>query len=603
MKNMSNRPYDVIIMGAGLAGLCQARHLMLKIPNIRIAMIDPRPENRTEKDLKLGESTVEVATLFFGKDLGLYEYLIENHPPKYGLNFHWPKRNERTKTIDDYFHIWANRQPDLASTQLNRPKFERDLLKMNREMGADFYNGRVVDIDLTPNDQLHTVKVKLPNESIELQGKHLVDAAGRRFLIGKKTNNISFDSKDLYGVNTGSAWVRVQNVDRTIFHSGYDPTGASCSHYYATNHWFGKGHWLWMIPTDIDTMELSIGVIHHHDYISSESLNSKEKFYEFLKANHNILYQLVTSAENIDFHYWPRLAHTSKTLYSPDNWYVIGDSACIFDAFYSLGSTMIVSAIDSITEIIRAKLAGEVNAAEKCQAYNQFNLTLINSINLFMHNHSRHLGDASIMSWRIYFENMIWFGILIPIFVGKWHLDLEFIPQFVQTFQTTLRSLVYEIHDQFDQLVDQKKNIGLMDCYRSDQLIWNYHTPKRYTHALENAQYEPKQTSVFTSMKKTFFYLTIWYLKLQWKSGGLSQVCHHRSLGTMAKLLTTSIYIGLGDIIYSLTWNHGSESQSIAEMRQAFQEYQYGDTLQPWIVEGVDTKSLEVEAEKVPLQV
>ncbi|NCR39058.1 MAG: tryptophan halogenase [Microcystis aeruginosa W13-11] len=603
MKNMSNRPYDVIIMGAGLAGLCQARHLMLKIPNIRIAMIDPRPENRTEKDLKLGESTVEVATLFFGKDLGLYEYLIENHPPKYGLNFHWPKRNERTKTIDDYFHIWANRQPDLASTQLNRPKFERDLLKMNREMGADFYNGRVVDIDLTPNDQLHTVRVKLPNESIELQGKHLVDAAGRRFLIGKKTNNISFDSKDLYGVNTGSAWVRVQNVDRTIFHSGYDPTGASCSHYYATNHWFGKGHWLWMIPTDIETMELSIGVIHHHDYISSESLNSKEKFYEFLKANHNILYQLVTSAENIDFHYWPRLAHTSKTLYSPDNWYVIGDSACIFDAFYSLGSTMIVSAIDSITEIIRAKLAGEVNAAEKCQAYNQFNLTLINSINLFMHNHSRHLGDASIMSWRIYFENMIWFGILIPIFVGKWHLDLEFIPQFVQTFQTTLRSLVYEIHDQFDQLVDQKKNIGLMDCYRSDQLIWDYHTPKRYTHALENAQYEPKQTSVFTSMKKTFFYLTIWYLKLQWKSGGLSQVCHHRSLGTMAKLLTTSIYIGLGDIIYSLTWNHGSESQSIAEMRQAFQEYQYGDTLQPWIVEGVDTKSLEVEAEKVPLQV
>jgi hypothetical protein len=46
---------------------------------------------------------------------------------------------------------------------------------------------------------------------------------------------------------------------------------------------------------------------------------------------------------------------------------VIGDSACIFDAFYSLGSTMIVSAIDSITEIIRAELAGEVNAAEKCQ--------------------------------------------------------------------------------------------------------------------------------------------------------------------------------------------------------------------------------------------
>jgi hypothetical protein len=52
VKNMSNRPYDVIIM-VGLRCLCQSRHLMLKIPNIRIAMIDPCPENRTEKEFKI----------------------------------------------------------------------------------------------------------------------------------------------------------------------------------------------------------------------------------------------------------------------------------------------------------------------------------------------------------------------------------------------------------------------------------------------------------------------------------------------------------------------------------------------------------------------
>jgi hypothetical protein len=31
--------YDVVIMGAGYAGVCQARHLLLKIPNIRIAIV------------------------------------------------------------------------------------------------------------------------------------------------------------------------------------------------------------------------------------------------------------------------------------------------------------------------------------------------------------------------------------------------------------------------------------------------------------------------------------------------------------------------------------------------------------------------------------
>ena len=65
--------YDVVIMGAGFAGLCQARHLMLNIPNIRVALIDPRPENRPDTDLKIGESTVEIAALLICKELGLHD--------------------------------------------------------------------------------------------------------------------------------------------------------------------------------------------------------------------------------------------------------------------------------------------------------------------------------------------------------------------------------------------------------------------------------------------------------------------------------------------------------------------------------------------------
>ncbi len=80
-KEIPEQEYDVVIMGAGFAGVCQARHLMLKIPNIRVAMVDPRPEDRTDKDLKIGESTIEIATMFICKELGLYEYVIENHPP------------------------------------------------------------------------------------------------------------------------------------------------------------------------------------------------------------------------------------------------------------------------------------------------------------------------------------------------------------------------------------------------------------------------------------------------------------------------------------------------------------------------------------------
>ncbi len=583
MKNHQLPKYDVVIMGAGFAGVCQARHLMLKVPGIKVALIDPRPEERTEKDLKIGESTVEIANLFICKELGLYEYMIENHPPKFGLNFHWPKDTAKTDNINDYYHVWTNRQPHFASSQLNRAKFERDLLKMNQEMGVHFYNGRVVDIDLTPGDKLHTVQVKLANESIELKAKHLVDAAGRRFLIGRKTDNVVFGAENLYGVNTGSAWVRVKNVDRSLFHSGYDPMGASCSHYYATNHWFGHGHWLWMIPTDTQSMELSIGIIHHHDVISANCINTEEKFYSFLKSNHNLLYQLIESGEKIDFNYLPRVAHTSKMMFSPDNWYVVGDAACIFDAFYSMGTSIATFAMESITEIIRAKLAGETDAEVKRSAYNQFNLIQTQGINQLMRDHAKQLGHASVMSWRIYFEYMWWFGLLVPLYVGKWHLNLTFINTFVKIHRNTVNGLFMEVYDQFNQLVKRGANIGLMDCYRGDQLMGHYNTIMHFDTFWENAKYEPLRCNVFAGLKYTHFYVAIWYAKFQWKGFGLRGLLTPRHLYHFFRLLYLAGYSAIGELIYKYQTRNLPSNTEVDKMYQEFEKYRHKTELKSWI--------------------
>ncbi|NEP19934.1 MAG: tryptophan halogenase, partial [Leptolyngbya sp. SIO4C1] len=417
--------YDVVIMGAGFAGLCQARHLLLKIPNIRLAIVDPRAAERGERDLKVGESLIEVAALFLAKELGLHDYLIEHHTPKFGLNFHWPKAPDQTAALDDYYHVWANRQTPVASFHLQRAKFEQDLLQMNQAMGADFHQGYVTQLDLQPGDAAKTVTVRTQSGPIKLQAKHVIDAAGRRFLIGQATDNIVTEPEALMGLSSGSAWLRVKQVDHQLFHSGYHPEGTSASPYYATNHYFGHGHWVWMIPIDRRTGELSIGVVHHHEMIPASSLNRCEKLQAFLRANHNLVSQLIDSGEIEDFHYLPRLAHKSKTLFSTDNWYVIGDAAQIFDAFYSYGTTMVAFAVESVTEIIRAKLAGEADAEAKRAAYNAFNLAYGRSVNCLYRGHSGQLGHASIMSWRIYFEYMWWFGVHIPMYVGKWHLDYQ----------------------------------------------------------------------------------------------------------------------------------------------------------------------------------
>ncbi len=584
MNNNQSLEYDVVIMGAGFAGLCQARHLILNIPNIKVALVDPRPEDRPDNDLKIGESTVEIAALLIGKELGLHDYMIENHPPKVGLNFHWAKDPANTETIDDYYHVWINRQPPIPTFQINRAKFERDLLKMNKAMGIKFYNGRVADVDLTPGDTIKTVTVKLDSEQIELKAKHVIDAAGRKFIIGRKKDNLLFGPDNLFGLNNGSAWVRVKNVDRTLFHSGYDPLASAVSHYYATNHYFGPGHWLWMIPIDTKTMELSIGIMHHHDVIPADSINTEEKFYAFLKANHTILHKIIQSGENVDFHYWSKVAHKSKTMFSPDNWYVIGDAACIFDAFYSLGTTMISVAIESVTEIIRAKLAGEADAEEKRAIYNEFNLTFVSSVNTFIRDHAQQLGHASIMSWRIYFEYMWWFGVLVPMYIGKWHLHPQFLREFIGPYRSFLNKLFPDIYQQFNQLVDRGTNIGLLDAVRADQLIGNYYTFKHFEDFLENTKFEPRRCNIYASMKHAFFYIAVWYAMFQWKSFGLGGLLKPQNLYHFFNLLAQSGISAMGELRHKIQTRGLPNNSQVDQMRQEFKNYQYQPELQPWSV-------------------
>ena len=573
--------YDVIIIGAGFAGVCQARHLLLNIPNIRLAIVDPRSGDSSEKQHRLGESTVEIASLFLYQQLGLYEYLIENHTPKAGINFHWPKDPANTETMDDYYHIWNNRQFPIPTFHLNRAKFDRDLLQMNKDMGAVHYKGRVVDVDLTPGDASKNLKVKLDDDYLELKAKHLIDAAGRKFILGRKTDNLLFGPENVRGINNGAAWVWVKNVDRNLLDNGYHPTETVASRYYATNHWMGTGHWMWMIPLDRQTMEVSVGLIHHHDIVSANEINSAEKFYNFLKANHNVLYQIIKSGEQIKFSYYPRIAHTSKTLFSPDNWYIIGDAAFHFDALYSLGTTMSALGIESVTEIIRAKLLNESNAEEKREVYNNFNLMFARYANNLVSKHAKQLGNASIMSWRLYLEPMWWFGVMVPIYFGKWHLNLD--PKFISSSLSTIQENINffsDIYEQFDKLVDKGVNIGLLDQYRADQLPGHYYVSKHFDLFLQNAKLEAKRCNVYPGLRATAFYTAIWFVIFLWKGFGLQGLLAPRNLYHLFRLLILSGKATLADMVYRFQTQGLPSNTHIAKTREEFKSYKYRPELQ-----------------------
>lgn len=574
--------FDVVIMGGGIGGNFQARHLMLNIPGIKVAIVEPRSAEQVAKISKIGESTVEIAGMFMVKELGLGAYLTEKHMPKNGLNFHWPKEGGRSDSMDDYYSMWALKQPPVHAWQIHRGTLESDLMAMNAEMGATIYEGRVRDFEVTSGDQPNTVTIKVKGaDKLTLTCKHLIDAAGRSFLTGRKFDNILKEPEHRFGTHTGASWVRIKNADRTLFHDEYDPRQTGTVRYYGTNHFFGPGHWLWMIPLSRENRELSIGMMHHHEVIPASDVNSRDKLLAFLEANHSVLHKLITEADEVDFQYWASPAHTCKQVFSKDNWSGLGDAIYFGDAFYSVGISATVVTVECTTELIRAARAGEPDLAEKREAYDKYIKWFCQTNAHTYRDHSKVLGNASMMSWRIYFEYIWWFGALVPTFIGKWHLQVPYIKEQLANCPRHSHNDVYK---ELNELAEQGVNVGFMDAYRADQLPFGYYPDKHHLHYLENTSYGPRDLNVYTSVAATHFYALLWWIKLQARAHGVQAVKRPRAWKVAGYLAAQTVKIKFRAWWHDLELLFKRKTDPHHVMQREFKGYQAPGKPQPFVL-------------------
>jgi 2-polyprenyl-6-methoxyphenol hydroxylase-like FAD-dependent oxidoreductase len=84
---------DVLVMGGGATGQLAAAYLRKRIPNLKVAVIEGRRENRPI----VGESLVGVSVDFM-LELGLGAYLVEKHYPKYGLTYYFKPDIDNPRT-------------------------------------------------------------------------------------------------------------------------------------------------------------------------------------------------------------------------------------------------------------------------------------------------------------------------------------------------------------------------------------------------------------------------------------------------------------------------------------------------------------------------
>ena len=87
---------------------------------------------------------------------------------------------------------------------------------MNAAAGAEILRECVADFDLRSGDEPHRVVLQDgAGNQREIFARHLVDAGGRKLLIGRRTDNVGRGPENHYGLLNGASWVRVKGVDRS----------------------------------------------------------------------------------------------------------------------------------------------------------------------------------------------------------------------------------------------------------------------------------------------------------------------------------------------------------------------------------------------------
>ena len=99
--------YDVVIIGAGLAGLALSRQLLL-YSNKKILLVDKRTEIPPKKQ-KVGESTVQVSAYYYAKVLDLEEHLQTEHFVKYNLRYYWKTPGKPNDCFEHYSHAFIQK--------------------------------------------------------------------------------------------------------------------------------------------------------------------------------------------------------------------------------------------------------------------------------------------------------------------------------------------------------------------------------------------------------------------------------------------------------------------------------------------------------------
>jgi flavin-dependent dehydrogenase len=433
MEENSVREVDVLVLGAGLAGLTLARQLLLEAPEMRILMVDRGAEIPSPKQ-KVGEATVQVSGYYYSRVLELEEYLLQEHYLKYNLRFYW-KSQRGGEVWEDLSQSYIRKISNIATFQLDRNTFEAEVLRRNLECPGFELIHPVTGLDVELAEEgPHAFRFAADGREVAGRAAWVVDASGRnRYLVRRQ----KLDRPSPIKHGASFLWVdglldpeKITDLDRKT--RRLRPERSALGHFptfLATNHYCGEGYWFWEIPLHGKT---SLGLVYDSANVSSKDVSTAEKLVEWICREYPLYARDLPQRKVLHHSGFTSFALDSGQTISASGWALCGEACRFTDPLYSPGGDLISIYNTLITDCILTRDRGELEA--KVRLYEPLARAVYEAyIPSFSVSYCT-LGDQECFSLRYVWELTVYFAFYVFPFINDLHIDRTFLPTFLRRF-------------------------------------------------------------------------------------------------------------------------------------------------------------------------
>jgi 2-polyprenyl-6-methoxyphenol hydroxylase-like FAD-dependent oxidoreductase len=425
--------YDVVIIGGGLAGLSLARQLLLNSEK-RILLVEKRAAIPPARQ-KVGEATVQVSGYYFAKVLDLEEHLLREHFMKYNLRFYYKTASRENRCYEDYGQSYIRTLSHIATYQLDRNKFEAELLRLNREHPTFAFYAAVTNLSVTlADDRPHALSFTTNGRDVAVETDWVVDTSGRGKFLARR---LGLTQPNPIRHGASFFWVEgLVNIERLTDLSPREirlrRDRAATGHlpvWLATNHFVGEGFWFWVIPLQGKT---SLGLVYDHTLFPRERVLTPQELIAWVCQEFPLFARDLPQRRILAHSAFKDFSYGCAQTIHPSKWAISGESGRFTDPLYSPGGDFIALHNTLITDAILTMDRSEL--ASKCYLYELLMQSLYESLLPSYAVSYDVLGDQESYVLKYTWELSAYFAFFVFPFINDLSTNRLFVLSYLSKF-------------------------------------------------------------------------------------------------------------------------------------------------------------------------